>query len=293
MHPQRKGIILAAGHGTRLFPLTHVTSKILLPVYDKPMIYYPLTTLIEAGIQDILLIVSETHLPAFQNLLGDGSSYGVRLSYAIQPVQRGIADAFLIARDYLAGAPSALILGDNIFWGPHVAETIRQAIADSYGAVTFAKPVPDPERFGVAVKDASGHVTDLIEKPKEYVSNLAVTGLYFYDNRVCDFAAQLKPSARGELEITDLNRLYLQDGSLRVVEFQSDDYWFDTGTFESMRIATNEISQLQQKHGLIGAPEWAAYTQGFLNRDTFKEQAQALAKSDYGQNLDALLKNID
>jgi glucose-1-phosphate thymidylyltransferase len=282
-----RGIILAGGAGTRLHPLTLSISKQLLPVYDKPMVYYPLAVLMLAGIREILVINTPHEQPLFQALLGDGAKWGLSISYAVQPEPNGLAHAYTIGRDFVAGEPSCLILGDNIFHGHGLTEILRRAANRTRGATVFGYWVRDPERYGVAEFDADGRVVGLEEKPARPKSNYAVTGLYFYDGRACDYAASLKPSARGELEITDLNRRYLEDGSLHVEKLGRGFAWLDTGTHESMLQAGNFIQTIEQRQGLrVCCPEEIAYVNGWISRGDLLELAKPLRKSGYGEYLE-------
>jgi len=284
-----KGIILAGGSGTRLYPVTHVVSKQLLPVYDKPMIYYPLSTLMLAGLRDILIISTPQDTGRFAELLGDGSQWGINLSYAVQPSPDGLAQAFLIGRDFIGGDTSALILGDNIFYGQSFSARLQRAAAVKHGAVVFAYPVQDPERYGVVEFDKTGHAISLEEKPESPKSRYAVTGLYFYDNEVANLAASLKPSVRGELEITDLNRLYLEAGNLKVQVMSRGMAWLDTGTQDSLLDAGLFVQTIQKRQGLrIACPEEIAYRFGYITADQLGELAQPVRKSGYGQYLLAL-----
>ncbi len=287
----RRGIILAGGAGTRLYPITQVISKQLLPVYDKPMIYYPLSTLMQAGIREILLITTPHEQHLFQKLLGDGSQWGIRLEYAIQDHPRGLADAFIVGRSFIDGQPSCLILGDNIFHGDGMGQLLARAMARDAGATVFGYYVSDPERYGVVEMDASGQVLSLEEKPKQPKSNYAVTGLYFYDERACDFAASLAPSHRGEIEITDLNRLYLEAGDLTVERMGRGYAWLDTGTHESLQQAAGYINTLSSRQGLrVACPEEMAYRQQWISKEQLLDLAKPLVSSGYGDYLRMVAK---
>lgn len=283
---KRKGIILAGGSGTRLYPLTHSISKQLLPIYDKPMIYYPLTTLMLAGIRDILIINTPHEQALFQKLLGDGSQWGINITYAAQPDPGGLAQAYLIGEKFVDNHPSCLILGDNIYHGSGMVDLLNKADSRTTGATVFGYRVTDPERYGVAEFDASGKVIDLEEKPENPRSNYAVTGLYFYDNQACDIAKNLKPSPRGELEITDLNKVYLQQDEL-MVELMGRGYaWLDTGTHDSLTDASNFIATIEKRQGIkIACPEEIAYKANWITADDVSRLAQPISKNGYGQYL--------
>ncbi|GAQ24554.1 glucose-1-phosphate thymidylyltransferase RfbA [Tepidanaerobacter syntrophicus] len=281
-----KGIILAGGSGTRLYPLTMVTSKQLLPVYDKPMVYYPLSTLMLAGIKDILIISTPFDLPKYKELLGDGSQFGVSFSYEEQPSPDGLAQAFIIGEKFIGTDDCALVLGDNIFYGNNFGRLLREAVQNKGRATVFGYYVDDPERFGVVEFDDSGKVISIEEKPKEPKSNYAVTGLYFYDNRVVDYAKTLKPSARGELEITDLNRIYLEQEELDVKLLGRGFAWLDTGTVDTLADATNFVRIVEKRQGIkISAPEEIAFINKWINKDTLLESAEKYGKSPYGEHL--------
>ena len=283
-----KGIILAGGSGTRLYPLTMVTSKQLLPIYDKPMIYYPLSTLMLAGIRDILIISTPTDLPNFKRLLGDGSRYGVNLSYKVQPSPDGLAQAFTLGEDFIGDEPCAMVLGDNIFYGAGLGDHLKKAVeaAKNGQATVFGYYVNDPERFGIVEFDNNWRVISVEEKPKQPKSNYAITGLYFYDKRVAELAKQVKPSARGELEITDLNRMYLEDGTLNVQLLGRGYAWLDTGTMDTLVEAAEFVQVIEQRQGImISAPEEIAYRHGWITREELLKSADTYGKSPYGEHL--------
>ena len=287
----RKGVILAGGSGTRLYPVTQAVSKQLIPVYDKPMVYYPLSTLMLGGIRDVLLISTPQDTPLFAELLGDGSRWGMNIQYAVQPSPDGLAQAFIIGRDFVGNHPSALVLGDNIFYGHDLVKKLRSADERASGASVFAYHVHDPERYGVVAFDKQQRAINIEEKPKVPQSNYAVTGLYFYDQQVCDIAADIKPSARGELEITDVNSRYLEQGQLSVEVLGRRYTWLDTGTHDSLLEAASFIATLQKRQGLqVACPEEIAFRQGWINAEQLEVLAHPMGKNGYGQYLLSLLK---
>ena len=287
-----KGIILAGGSGTRLYPLTMVTSKQLLPVYDKPMIYYPLSTLMLAGIKDILIISTPQDLPNFRKLLGNGSNYVINLYYKEQPSPDGLAQAFIIGEEFINGDSCAMVLGDNIFYGNGLTNHLKEAATRAYGATVFGYYVDDPERFGIVEFDVNGKAISLEEKPKNPKSNYCVTGLYFYDNRVCEFAKKVKPSLRGELEITDLNRMYLENDCLNVVTLGRGYAWLDTGTMDALNEAAEFVKVIEKRQGIqIAAIEEVAFRNGWITKEKLIESAQLYGKSNYGSHLRQVAEN--
>jgi glucose-1-phosphate thymidylyltransferase len=288
-----KGIILAGGAGTRLYPLTMITSKQLLPIYDKPMVYYPLSTLMLAGIRDILIISTPQDLPNFEKLLGDGSQFGIKISYKVQPSPDGLAQAFLIGEEFIGNDCCALVLGDNIFYGGGLVSKLKTAVKNAHdgNATIFGYYVNDPERFGIVEFDENGNVISVEEKPKQPKSNYCITGVYFYDNRVVEFAKQVKPSARGELEITDLNRIYLDDGTLKAQILGRGFAWLDTGTMDSLVEAAEFVQMIEKRQGVkISAPEEIAYRNGWIDKGTLLKSAERYGKSPYGEHLMRVLE---